>query len=113
MATRLVFDLLGILRSFSLMISCQVFRNVRDYGAKGDGKADDTVAINRAITDGGRCGQLCGSSMKKPAVVYFPSGTYLVSSSIIQYYNTQFLGNVSSLNCVVLQELGLFLKLYP
>ncbi|KAL5040881.1 hypothetical protein BDW71DRAFT_212676 [Aspergillus fruticulosus] len=28
-----------------------------------------------------------------PAVVYFPPGTYLVSSSIIQYYNTQFLGD--------------------
>jgi polygalacturonase len=66
-----------------------------DYGAKGDGVTDDTAAINRAISDGGRCGANCGSSTIYPAVVYFPPGTYLVSSSIIQYYNTQFLGDVS------------------
>ncbi|KAG8427490.1 hypothetical protein J3459_006668 [Metarhizium acridum] len=70
-----------------------VYRNVRDYGAKGDGVTDDTAAINRAISDGNRCGYGCGSSTEKPAIIYFPSGTYLVSSSIIQYYNTQFLGN--------------------
>jgi hypothetical protein len=54
---------------------------------------DDTAAINLAILDGGRCGANCGSSTIYPTVVYFPPGTYLVSSSIIQYYNTQFLGN--------------------
>lgn len=72
----------------------QVWRNVRDYGAKGDGETDDTAAINRAIADGGRCGANCGSSTIYPAVIWFPAGTYLVSSSIIQYYNTQFLGDV-------------------
>ncbi|KAG2000883.1 hypothetical protein GB937_010729 [Aspergillus fischeri] len=71
----------------------KVWRNVKDYGAKGDGVADDTEAINKAISDGGRCGANCGSSTIYPAVVYFPPGTYLVSSSIIQYYNTQFLGD--------------------
>ncbi|KAL4756751.1 pectate lyase superfamily protein-domain-containing protein [Aspergillus foveolatus] len=64
-----------------------------DYGAKGDGVTDDTFAINKAISDGGRCGANCGSSTIYPAVVYFPPGTYLVSSSIIQYYNTQLLGD--------------------
>ncbi|GME48353.1 hypothetical protein CDV56_101071 [Neofusicoccum parvum] len=71
----------------------KVWRNVKDYGAKGDGVTDDTAAINRAIADGGRCGANCGSSTIYPAVVWFPGGTYLVSSSIIQYYNTQFLGD--------------------
>ncbi|KJR87858.1 LysM domain protein [Sporothrix schenckii 1099-18] len=71
----------------------KVWRNVMDYGAKGDGKTDDTVAINKAITDGGRCGQTCGSSTATPAVIYFPSGTYLVSDTLIMYYNTQFLGD--------------------
>ncbi|KAB8225907.1 pectin lyase-like protein [Aspergillus novoparasiticus] len=71
----------------------KVWRNVKDYGAKGDGVTDDTAAINRAISDGGRCGVDCGSSTIYPAVVYFPPGTYLVSSPIIQYFNTQFLGD--------------------
>lgn len=75
--------------------SYKVWRSVKDYGAKGDGVTDDTEAINRAISDGGRCGANCGSSTIYPAVIWFPAGTYLVSTSIIQYYNTQFLGDVS------------------
>jgi hypothetical protein len=70
-----------------------VFRNVKDYGAVGDGVTDDTDAINRAASDGNRCGQECGSSTTLPAVVYFPGGTYLVSRPIVQLYNTQFVGN--------------------
>ncbi|KAJ8120637.1 hypothetical protein ONZ43_g2705 [Nemania bipapillata] len=70
-----------------------VFRNVKDYGAVGDGIKDDTAAINKAIKDQGRCGSNCGSSTVKPAIVYFPSGTYLVSSPLIAYYNTQMIGN--------------------
>ncbi|OBT82398.1 hypothetical protein VE02_09582 [Pseudogymnoascus sp. 03VT05] len=71
----------------------KVWRNVKDFGAVGNGIADDTAAINLAISSGGRCGAGCGSSTIYPAVVWFPSGTYLISSSIIQYYNTQFLGD--------------------
>lgn len=77
------------------LIFLQVWRNVRDYGAVGDGITDDTAAINRAISEGGRCGADCGSSTIYPATVWFPAGTYLVSSPIIQYYNTEFLGDVS------------------
>jgi pectate lyase-like protein len=72
----------------------KVFRNVKDYGAKGDGKIDDTAAIDRAMKDQGRCGENCGASTIKPAIVYFPSGTYLVSTPIISYYNTQMVGDV-------------------
>ncbi|PVH68126.1 glycoside hydrolase family 55 protein, partial [Cadophora sp. DSE1049] len=78
----------------------QVFRNVKDYGATGDGSTDGTAAINRAITDGDRCGQACGSSTTTPAVVYFPRGTYIVSKPLIQYYNTQFVGNPNSVPIV-------------
>jgi hypothetical protein len=72
----------------------QVFRNVKDFGAKGDGVTDDTAAINAAITAGNRCAPgSCGSTTTTPAIVYFPAGTYLVSSSIIQYYYTNLIGN--------------------
>ncbi|CAG8905451.1 unnamed protein product [Penicillium egyptiacum] len=71
----------------------KAWRNVKDYGAVGDGVTDDTEAINLAISDGGRCGPDCGPSTIYPATVWFPKGTYLVSSPIIQYYNTEFLGD--------------------
>ncbi|KAJ7043175.1 pectate lyase superfamily protein-domain-containing protein [Mycena alexandri] len=72
----------------------QVFRNVKDFGAKGDGVTDDSAAINAAITAGSRCGGgTCMSSTVTPAVVFFPSGTYLVAHSIIPYYYTQLIGD--------------------
>ncbi|KAK3296411.1 pectate lyase superfamily protein-domain-containing protein [Chaetomium fimeti] len=74
----------------------RVWRNVKDFGAVGDGVTDDTAAINLAISSGGRCGLGCGSTSTLFAVVYFPPGTYLVSSSIIQYYMTQLVGDASN-----------------
>ncbi|KNZ74781.1 Glucan 1,3-beta-glucosidase [Termitomyces sp. J132] len=75
----------------------QVFRNVKDFGAKGDGVTDDTAAINSAIASGNRCGGgSCPSSTITPALVYFPRGTYLVSSPIIAYYYTQLVGDAKN-----------------
>lgn len=71
----------------------QVFRNVKDFGAAGDGAQDDTEAINAAITLGNRCGQGCDSSTVTPALVYFPPGTYRVTRPIIPYYYTQLIGD--------------------
>ncbi|KAJ3811027.1 exo-beta-1,3-glucanase [Lentinula aff. lateritia] len=74
--------------------SYQVFRNVKDFGAKGDGVTDDTAAINNAISSGARCGGgSCASSTVSPAVVFFPQGTYLISSPIVAYYYTQLIGD--------------------
>jgi hypothetical protein len=80
----------------------QVFRNVMDpkYGAKGDGVTDDTDAINRAISDGNRCGQGCQSSTTSPALIYFPPGTYLVSKPIQMYYYTQLVGDATNIPIV-------------
>ncbi|RAR03803.1 glycoside hydrolase family 55 protein [Stemphylium lycopersici] len=72
----------------------KVFRNVKEYGAKGDGVTDDSDAINRAISDGNRCGPfVCDSSTDSPAVVYIPAGTYIIGKPIIFYYMTQLIGN--------------------
>lgn len=78
--------------------SYQVFRNVKDFGAVGDGVTDDTAAIQSAISSGGRCAPgSCASTTVTPAVVYFPAGTYLISASITDYYYTQMIGNPNCL----------------
>jgi hypothetical protein len=71
----------------------QIFRNVKDFGATGDGSTDDTNAINAAISSGNRCGQGCDSSTVTPALIYFPPGTYMVSRPLTQYYYTQMVGD--------------------
>jgi glucan 1,3-beta-glucosidase len=84
--------------AFNTDKSYKIFRNVKDFGAKGDGVTDDTTAINLAISSGGRCEPgACASTTTTPAVVYFPSGVYNISSSIIDYYYTQIIGNPNSL----------------
>ncbi|CAG2164614.1 unnamed protein product, partial [Oppiella nova] len=80
----------------------QVFRNVRDYGAKGDGQTDDSDAINLAISFGDRCGIGCDSSTTSPAIVYFPPGKYLISRSLLQYYFTQFVGDPIELPVLIM-----------
>ncbi|KAJ6574548.1 exo-beta-1,3-glucanase [Mycena capillaripes] len=82
----------GVLRSPPL-----VFRNVvTDYHAVGDGIADDTVAINNAISDGGRCGQGCFSSTITPAIIFFPRGKYRVTAPIIPFYYTTLVGDYNT-----------------
>ncbi|KAK4157398.1 pectate lyase superfamily protein-domain-containing protein [Chaetomidium leptoderma] len=72
----------------------QVFRNVKLLGAKGDGVTDDTAAINAAISHGNRCGGPgCVGSTTTPAIVYFPPGTYIITSPIVNFYYTQIIGD--------------------
>jgi hypothetical protein len=52
------------------------FRNIRDYGAAGDGKTDDTAAIQKAI----------GDCVGNGSYIYFPNGTYLVSRQLAWTY---------------------------
>lgn len=71
----------------------QVWRDVKQFGAKGDGTTDDTAAINRAVSEGNRCGEKCDSTTTSPALIYFPPGTYMISEPIIQYYYSSFVGD--------------------
>ncbi|CAA7267897.1 unnamed protein product [Cyclocybe aegerita] len=53
----------------------QVFRNVKDFGAKGDGVVDDTVAINNAIALGNRCGGVIDANP------YIAGGQYYINQN--------------------------------
>lgn len=73
-----------------------VSRNVKDYGAKGDGVTDDSNAIITALTQGraDSPGSVYpnakySSSTQHPAYVFFPSGTYLVTQTLPVVYYTQ------------------------
>jgi len=72
--------------------------NVRDFGAKGDGVTDDTVAINRALFE-----LFCRNI--NPSIrraLYFSAGTYVISDAIkIPTYAT-ILGE--GLECVIIQQ---------
>lgn len=47
------------------------FSSVKVWGAKGDGKTDDTAAINAILEANAGC-----------KIIYFPAGTYIVTSTI-------------------------------
>jgi hypothetical protein len=82
--------------------SYRVFRNVvDDYGADPTGSRDSTAQIQRAISDGNRCGANCNGSTTKNAIVYFPPGRYLVSSSISVYFGTQIIGDANNWPTIV------------
>ncbi|CZT23764.1 related to glucan 1,3-beta-glucosidase [Ramularia collo-cygni] len=83
--------------------SYSVFRNVvTDFQADPTGQQDSTEAINKAISDGGRCGFGCNSSTVHPAIVYFPPGKYLVSKPIQMFYYTQMVGDAVELPQIVM-----------
>ena len=57
--------------------------NVMNYGAKGDGKADDTAAIEAALE---------AAANSPNSTVYLPTGTYSVSDGFIPPSNIRLLG---------------------
>jgi hypothetical protein len=87
-------------------------RNVKDYGAKGDGVSDDTAAIIRAITEGrgdnpdAAWPTVYSSSSITPALVYFPAGTYLISDTIPFTYYTQLVGDADNVPSIKMVSSG-------
>ena len=57
-------------QGYNVLTEDSYMPTVKSYGAKGDGKADDTVAIQKAIDDNANGG------------IAFPPGTYLISDTI-------------------------------
>lgn len=76
-----------------------VWRNVvSDFGADNTGNSDSTDAIRNAINHGGsglpdRTTKDTYGETMKPAIVYFPSGTYLISSTLDLYAGTVIVGD--------------------
>lgn len=62
--------------------------NVKDQGAVGDGSTDDTAAINAAIT--------AAQASGKNATVYFPAGTYKLTSVITLYQGMTWSGPIGA-----------------
>jgi len=58
------------------MAATNAVHNVADYGAAGDGKTDDTHAIDLAIA------AASPASAPTGGIVFFPPGTYLISSPL-------------------------------
>ncbi|MFC2088240.1 right-handed parallel beta-helix repeat-containing protein [Calditrichota bacterium] len=56
--------------------------NIKDFGAAGNGKTDDTDAVQKAIKSAGKNG----------GIVFFPAGTYLIKSSLIPESNIILMG---------------------
>ncbi len=55
-------------------VPSKLFDAVRDFGAKGDGRTDDTVAIRQTIA--------AAAAHGKDAIAYLPAGTYLIRDTL-------------------------------
>lgn len=71
-----------------------VYRNVRAFGAVGDGNQDDTDALQNAINTDGKGGSRFRNEVTtRPAEVFVPGGTYLISRTVDLRLNTILIGD--------------------
>lgn len=81
-----------LLASLSIATAANGFYNVRDYGAKGDGKHIDSPAINAAIE---------AASTAGGGMVYLPAGTYLSYSIRLKSHIALYLEQGSVLKAAI------------
>src|SRR5262252_3381917 len=86
-----------VMRPLNIRIG-EIF-NVKDYGAKGDGVTDDTVAIQAAINAAYYWVFVSGGFHHGGGVVYIPPGVYFLSGSPtrVNFGNTAYNGQGSIL----------------
>jgi hypothetical protein len=78
------------------------FADVRDFGAVGDGVADDTDAINRALYQ-----LYCRENNSQiRRTLYFPAGTYRVSESIVIPTYAKLVGEGANCSIIYLDVQG-------
>ena len=84
---RIIFLFIFIIKVYPKIIyspvSAPLVINVKDYGAKGDGKTDDWEVINRAVSD---------LKNKNGGILYFPEGIYIVKYAITLASNISYIG---------------------
>ena len=83
--------LIAFLLCCSISLWAQI--NVRDFGAAGDGKQDDTIAIQKAIAAAGKQvkyqrfhlerGWYSGTTSMAVPEVFFPAGNYKISKTLV------------------------------
>lgn len=85
------------------------FADVRDFGAVGDGVADDTAAINRALYQ-----LYCRENNTQiRRSLFFPAGTYRVTSEIIIPTYAKLEGEGADCTTIVFIPLDSFWPTYP
>jgi glucan 1,3-beta-glucosidase len=97
---------IAVLACVALSVTAQnsfvVRRNVKDFGAIGDGVHDDTAAFIAALTTGKATTQRSGAwsnsqyycQTTQPSIVVVPNGTYLLSAQIPLPYYSQLVGEM-------------------
>lgn len=81
----------------------QVYRNVKAsaFGARGDGSSDDSGALQNAIDFDGQDGDRSDSGENtlstRPAEVFIPGGTYVISRALHLPLNTIVVGDPNNL----------------